>query len=155
MRGKPAVKRVIKPDEKYSNENIAKFINYIMKGGKKSIARAIVYEAIDIISKKIQQDAVEVFEQALKNVCPSVEIRSRRVGGANYQVPVAVRPTRSFTLGCRWLIDAAKAKKGRKIADRLAEEFISAFNNEGAAIKKKQDVYKMAEANRAFAHFAR
>lgn len=155
MRGKPAPKRTTKPDEKFGREDVAKFINYIMERGKKSTAKGIVYEALDIISEKTKNDAVVVFEQAIKNISPSVEIRGRRVGGANYQVPVAVRPERSYALGCRWLIDAAKAKKGKRMAFKLAEELISAYNNEGSAIKKKQDTYRMAEANRAFAHFSR
>ena len=155
MRGKPAPKRKIKPDVKYNQENISKLINYIMERGKKETAKKIMYDAIDIISLKTKQDALEVFDQAIRNVCPSVEIRGKRVGGANYQVPVAVRPERSFTLGCRWLITAAKARKGKRMAEKMADEIINAFNNEGAAIKKKQDTYRMAEANRAFAHFSR
>ena len=153
MRGKPAPKRPIQPDIKFNREDVAKFINYIMEQGKKSIAQTIVYDCLDIISKKTKQDAVSVFEQAIKNATPSVEIRGRRVGGANYQVPVAVRTERGFTLACRWIIAAASAKKGKRMAERLAEEIINAYNNEGTTIKKKQDSYKMAEANRAFAHF--
>ena len=155
MRGKPAPKRKTIPDAKYNQEHVGKFINYIMQRGKKETAKKVVYGAIDLISLKTKLDPLDVFEQALRNVSPSVEIRGKRVGGANYQVPVAVRPERSFTLGCRWLIAAAKAKKGKKMAEKLADEFINAYNNEGAAIKKKQDTYKMAEANRAFAHFSR
>lgn len=155
MRGKRAPKRVIKPDDRFNSQEIAKFINYIMQRGKKTVAKSIVYEALDIISEKTKGDALGIFDAAIKNVSPSVEIKGRRVGGANYQVPMAVRPERSFSLGCRWLIDAAKAKKGKRMAEKLAEEFIAAYNNEGAAIKKKQDTYKMAEANRAFAHFSR
>lgn len=155
MRGKPAPKRKVSPDIKFNREDISKFTNYIMERGKKNIARGIVYEALDIISDKTKNDPLDVFERALKNVAPTVEIKGRRVGGANYQVPIAVRPERSYALGCRWLIDAAKAKKGKKMAQKLAEELIAAYNNEGAAIKKKQDTYRMAEANRAFAHFAR
>jgi len=155
MRGKPATRRVITPDEKFNREDIAKFTNYIMERGKKTIAKGIVYEAMDIISEKTKGDAVEIFAGAIKNASPSVEIKSKRVGGANYQVPMAVRPERSYALGCRWLIDAANAKKGKRMAVKLAEELIAAFNNEGNAIKKKQDVYRMAEANRAFAHFSR
>jgi len=155
MRGKPATKRTIAPDIRFNREDVAKFTNYIMERGKKNKAREIIYDALDIISAKTQNDALVVFEQAIKNVSPSVEIKGRRVGGANYQVPVPVRPERSFTLGCRWLMAAAKAKKGKRLAEKLAEEFISAYNNEGAAMKKKQDTYRMAEANRAFAHFSR
>ena len=155
MRGKPAPKRTIKPDEKFNREDVAKFINYIMERGKKTVAKGIVYDALDYISEKTKADAVEIFDSAIKNIAPSVEIKGKRVGGANYQVPIAVRPERSFALACRWLIDATKAKKGKKMSIKLAEEIMAAHNNEGAAIKKKQDTYRMAEANRAFAHFAR
>lgn len=155
MRGKPAPKRIIKPDEKFGREDIAKFTNYIMERGKKTVAKNIVYEALDVISEKTKADPLEVFEQAIKNASPSVEIKGRRVGGANYQVPIAVRPERSYALGCRWLLDAARSKKGKRMAVKLAEELIAAYNNEGNAIKKKQDTYRMAEANRAFAHFSR
>lgn len=153
MRGKPAPKRTIKPDVKFGRADVAKFINYIMERGKKATSQKIVYDCLNIVSEKTKQDALDVFEQAIKNVAPTVEIRGRRVGGANYQVPVAVRSERSYTIGCRWLIAAAKARKGEKMAAKLAAEIISAYNNEGSAIKKKQDTYKMAEANRAFAHF--
>lgn len=155
MRGKKAPKRIIAPDTKFNRDDVAKFINYIMERGKKTIAKTIVYDMMEIISVKTKADPVEVFDTAIKNVSPTVEIRGKRVGGANYQVPIAVRSERSFTLACRWLIAAAKAKKGKKISERLAEEFIAAYNNEGAAMKKKQDTYRMAEANRAFAHFGR
>ncbi|MFA5047913.1 MAG: 30S ribosomal protein S7 [Patescibacteria group bacterium] len=155
MRGKAAPRRTIKPDLKFNNIEVAKFINYIMERGKKTIAQKIVYDALAIVADKTKGDALEIFEQAIKNVSPTVEIKGRRVGGANYQVPVAVRQERSYALGCRWLIDAAQAKKGKGMAVKLAEELIGAFNNEGSAIKKKQDTYRMAEANRAFAHFSR
>lgn len=155
MRGKRAPKRIIKPDDKFNSQDVAKFINYIMQRGKKTVAKGIIYEALDIISEKTKGDALGIFDTAIKNVSPSVEIKGRRVGGANYQVPMAVRSERSFALGCRWLIDAANNKKGKRMAEKLAEEFIAAYNNEGAAIKKKQDTYRMAEANRAFAHFSR
>jgi len=155
MRGKQAPKRTIAPDVRFHREDVAKFINYIMDDGKKTIAEKIVYDCLDIISEKTKQDAVAVFAQALKNASPTVGIRGKRVGGANYQVPIAVRSERSFTLGCRWIIAASKAKKGKKMAEKLAEELIAAYNNEGATMKKKQDTYKMAEANRAFAHFRR
>jgi small subunit ribosomal protein S7 len=155
MRGKPAPKRPIAPDVKFNRDDLAKFINYIMERGKKTVAQTIVYDMMDIISDKTKQDAVEVFDTAIKNVSPTVEIRGKRVGGANYQVPITVRSERSFTLACRWLITASKAKKGKKMSEKLAEEFIAAYNNEGAAMKKKTDTYKMAEANRAFAHFGR
>lgn len=155
MRGKQAPKRVIAPDPKYGNLFIAKFINYIMKDGKKSIAQRIVYDAIDLMSERTKQDAVEIFDRAIKNTTPSLEVKSRRVGGANYQVPMPVRGERRIMLSYRWLIDAARSRKGKTMADRLAQELIAASNNEGEAVKKKLDVQRMAEANRAFAHFAR
>ncbi len=155
MRGKQAPKRAIAPDTKFSRTDLAKFINYIMQRGKKTIAEDIVYEMMEVISEKTKLDPLEVFETAIRNIAPTVEIKGRRVGGANYQVPIAVRSERSFTLACRWIITAAKAKKGKKMSERLAEEFIAAYNNEGTAFKKKTDTYKMAEANRAFAHFGR
>jgi small subunit ribosomal protein S7 len=155
MRGKQAPKRPITPDPKYGNVRIAKFINYIMLDGKKTVAQKVVYDALDIISEKTKQDALEVFEKALKNVMPALEVKSKRVGGANYQVPMSVRGDRRFVLAYRWIIKAARSKKGRPMAQRLANEFIAAANGEGDAVKKKQDVQRMAEANRAFAHFAR
>ncbi len=155
MRGKQAPKRTIKPDPKFNQASLAKFINYIMQRGKKSTAEGIVYQALETASAKSKLDGFDVFEQAIKNVSPTVEIRGKRVGGANYQVPVAVRTERSFTLGCRWIITAAKARKGKPMAEKLADELLAAYNNEGAAVKKKQDTYRMAEANRAFAHFSR
>ena len=154
MRGKPATKRILKPDGKYGREDISKFINYVMELGKKNAARDIVYDCLEIISAKTKLDPLDVFASAIRNVSPTVEIRGRRVGGANYQVPVAVRAERSYTLGCRWLLIAARAKKGKRMAEKLAEELIAAYNSEGTTFKKKQDTYKMAEANRAFAHFS-
>ncbi len=155
MRGKRAPKRKIKPDIKYNNVNVAKFINYIMRRGKKTVAQKIVYGAFDIITQKTKKDPLAVFEQAIKNVTPAVEVKGRRVGGANYQVPIPVKGTRKFQLASRWVIEAAKARKGKPMREKLALELIDAAQEEGAAIKKKQDVERMAEANRAFAHFAR
>jgi len=155
MRGKQAPKRVIAPDPKYKNVVLAKFINYVMRGGKKTIAQKIVYGAFDIIAEKTKQDPLEVFDKAMKNVQPMVEVKSKRVGGANYQVPIQVRGERRVSLGFRWTIAAALAKKGRPMAEKLAAELTAASNNEGDAVKKKMDVTRMAEANRAFAHFAR
>lgn len=126
-----------------------------MERGKKTTAERIVYEAFAIIVKKTEKDPVEVFDTAIKNVTPTLEVKSKRVGGANYQIPMPVRGDRRFSLAYRWLIGAARAKKGRPMAEKLAEELIAAYNNEGDAVRKKQDVQKMAEANRAFAHFAR
>ncbi len=155
MRGKQAPKRVITPDPKYSNVLVAKFVNYVMLDGKKTTAQRVVYDCFDLISDKTKKDAVEVFETAIKNVGPALEVRSRRIGGANYQIPVPVRGDRRVTLAFRWILSAARSKKGRPMAARLADELMAAAENEGDAIKKRADVQKMAEANRAFAHFAR
>lgn len=154
MRGKQAPKRKIAPDGHYNNVAIAKFVNYIMHGGKKNVAERVVYDALAIVEKKEKKDALDVFNTAIKNISPSVEVRGKRVGGANYQIPVSVRGSRQQSLAFRWIIDAARAKKGRSMSERLATEIIDAANEEGSAIKKKQDVQKMAEANKAFSHFA-
>jgi len=156
MRGKKqAPKMKVEGDLKYGDTDIAKFINYLMKDGKKSTARAIVYDAFEILKDRTKQDPRHIFNRALKNVSPLVEVRGKRVGGANYQVPYQVRGKRRFALGCRWIIDSAKARKGKRMAEKLAAEIVDAMNNEGAAIKKRDDVHRMAEANKAFAHFAR
>lgn len=141
------------PDMKYDNIAIGRFINYVMSDGKKSVAEKIVYGAFTEIETKHKQDPVMVFEKALQNTSPVVEVASRRVGGANYQVPRPVRPERQYMLAVRWIIGAAYIKKGKPMAKKLAEELIAASNNEGSAIKKKLDMHRMAEANRAFAHF--
>ncbi len=155
MRGKRAPKRKIKPDPKYNRTDIAKFINYIMRRGKKTIAQKIVYGAFDIIKERTKKDGVQIFQQAVKKVGPTVEVRGRRIGGANYQIPFPVRDQRRFTLACRWMIEAAKNTKGKPMKEKLAEILIQSAKGEGPAVKKRQDVQKMAEANRAFAHFAR
>lgn len=155
MRGKQATKRKIQADIKYGDNDIAKFINYVMRRGKKTIAQKIVYRSFDIIKEKTKQEPRHVFNKALKQVSPLLEIRGRRIGGANYQIPYQVRGDRRFTLGCRWIIAAAQARKGKPMAEKLALELIDAARGEGAAIKKRADVHKMAEANKAFAHFAR
>jgi len=155
MRGKKAPKRTITPDPRYNSPVVAKFINYIMSGGKKSTAQKIVYGAFDIIGEKTKKPPLSIFEEAMKNLAPTLEVRSRRVGGANYQIPVPVRTERRLTLSLRWLITAARTKKGRPMTERLASEIMAAAKEEGEAIKKKQDVQRMAESNRAFAHFAR
>jgi len=126
-----------------------------MQDGKKSVAEKVVYDALDILKEKTKKDPLEAFEQALENVTPQQELRSRRVGGANYQIPINVRPERKFILASRWIITVARSKKGKDMADRLADELFAAYNGEGEAVKKKQDTHRMAEANRAFAHFAR
>jgi small subunit ribosomal protein S7 len=148
-------KRKINPDLKYHNLVVAKFINSIMRRGKKSTAQRVVYDCFEIIKEKTKKDPLEIFDGALKNVGPEVEVKSRRVGGGNYQVPVPVSGTRRSTLAFRWIINAATARKGVPMCQKLADEFMAAYNREGAAIKKRQDTYKMAEANRAFAHFIR
>ncbi len=155
MRGKQAPKRVITPDPKYNNVVLAKFINYVMRGGKKATAQKVVYDAFAIITEKTKQDPLDVFDKAMKNVQPTVEVKSKRVGGANYQIPIQVRGERRIALGFRWVIAAADAKKGRPMAEKLAAELTAASNNEGDAVKKKMDVHRQADANRAFAHFAR
>lgn len=155
MRGKQAPKRQMVGDIKYNDVDIAKFINYIMRAGKKSVAQNIVYEAFEIIKDKTKQDPRHIFNKALKKVQPLLEVRGRRIGGANYQIPYQVRGERRFTLGCRWLIEAARDKKGKPMHIKLAEEILAAANGEGNAIRKKETVQKTAEANKAFAHFAR
>lgn len=139
----------------YGRVDIGRLINRVMHDGKKSVAEKVVHDAFERIKKITKEDPVVIFERAIENVSPHVEVSSRRVGGANYQVPREVRPTRQFTLALRWITDAARKRGGKPVAERLAEELVAASKNEGAAIKKKQDVHRMAEANRAFAHFAR
>lgn len=152
--GKKKTKHPLAPDPVYNNIIIAKFINYIMKRGKKTIARKILYGAFDIMKEKAKQDPLEVFEKALQNAAPIVEVRSKRVGGATYQVPTEVRGERKMMLAMRWILEAARAKKGKPMAEKLAAELMDAAKNEGAAVKKKENTHRMAEANRAFAHFA-
>ena len=155
MRRKVKNRNVVGPDGKYNSVKVSKFINYVMVGGKKSVAQDIVYGSFDIIKEKLKvEDPLETFESALRNAGPVTEVRSRRIGGANYQVPHEVRPERRLALSLRWIIEAAKTKKGSPMSERLANELVSAFNNEGEAVKKRENVHKMAEANRAFAHFA-
>jgi small subunit ribosomal protein S7 len=154
MRTKKSVKRYIPPDPLYNSTLLAKFINHLMRRGKKSLARKIVYQAFEIIKEKTKEDPLEIFEQAIKNASPLLEVRSRRVGGATYQVPREVRPERKLSLAMRWLIEAAKSKKGKPMEEKLAQELILASKNEGGAVKKKENIHKIAEANRAFAHFA-
>lgn len=155
MRGKPAPIRKIEGDAKFGDVNIAKFINYIMKDGKKSIAEKIVYTALEDIKQETKQDPRHIFNKALKKVAPVVEVRGKRVGGANFQVPFQVRGERRFTLGCRWLIDAARSKKGKPMAQKLSFEILEAAKGEGSAVRKREEAHRMAEANKAFAHFAK
>jgi len=155
MRGKQAPKRDINGDSKYNDKNIAKFINHLMKQGKKSIAENIVYSAFSIIKEETKQDPRHVFNKAIKKISPLVEVRGKRVGGANYQVPFQVRGERRYFLACNWLIKAAKDRRGRSMAEKLSVEILDASNGEGAAVKKREAVHKMAESNKAFAHFSR
>lgn len=155
MRGKRSPKRKIQPDPKYRNTNVAKLINYVMRRGKKLAAQKIVYKAFDLIKEKTSEEPVTVFETAIKNVSPQMEVKSRRVGGANYQVPIPVRTERRLFLAFNWMLDAARIKKGRPMHEKLAAELMAASKNEGDAVKKRNDVQKMADANRAFAHFGR
>ncbi len=154
MRSKQAPVRVIPPDPRFQSVVLAKFINMVMERGKKTTARKIVYTSMAMIEEKAKQAPLAVFETALKNVAPIVEVKSRRVGGSNYQVPIEVTPKRRQALAFRWILAATRAKKGKGMAAKLAEELILASQNQGDAVKKKQDVHRMAEANRAFAHFA-
>lgn len=155
MRGKPATKRKIEGDIKYSDIDIAKFINYMMRRGKKATAQKVVYDAFEIIKEKTKQDPRHVFNKALKKISPLLEVRGRRIGGANYQIPYQVRGERRFALGCRWLIEASSAKKGKPMSEKLAEEILAATDGQGSAVAKRENMHKMAESNKAFAHFAR
>ncbi len=154
-RRREAIKRVVLPDQKYDSTLVTKFINSLMLDGKKSTAESIFYQSMDTAVAKIggEQPAVEVFTQALENVKPLLEVKSRRVGGANYQVPVEVRPERRTSLAIRWLLDASRKRGEKTMAQRLANEITDAFNNTGSAVKKKEDTHRMAEANKAFAHY--
>ncbi|HEY4507963.1 MAG TPA: 30S ribosomal protein S7 [Candidatus Paceibacterota bacterium] len=155
MRKKVTNRNKVGPDPKYNSEKVAKFINHIMHAGKKSVARDIVYEALEIVKTDAKvENPLETFDLALKNVAPQVEVRSRRVGGANYQVPREVRPERRNFLAMTWMIEAARSGKGKPMAKKLAAEIVAASKNEGEAAKKKENVHRMAEANKAFAHFA-
>ncbi len=153
MRRKRNYKRDILPDPKFQNTVVAKFINRLMTRGKKSTAQRVLYDAFDLLAKQ-QKDPMQIFDEAIKNISPALEVKSKRIGGANYQVPREVRGERKLTLAFRWIIEGSRAKKGKPMAEKLAEEFLAASKNEGTAIKKKQDMHRMAEANKAFAHFS-
>jgi len=148
-----AEKREVIPDAKFGDVVLAKFMNSIMYEGKKSVAEQIVYGAFDIIEQKSKQEALPLFKQALDNVAPAIEVRSRRVGGATYQVPVEVRPERRQALAIRWIIDAARKRGEQTMQDRLSNELLDAVNNRGSAVKKREDTHRMAEANKAFSHY--
>lgn len=146
-------KRIVLPDVKYNNEKLAKFINKVMQDGKKSKAERIVYDMMDRIQEQTKRDPIEVFEEALQNTTPLMAVKPRRIGGATYQVPMEVQPDRGLTLSMRWLVATARARKGKPISDKLAMEIIEASRNEGTTVKRRIDTHKMAEANRAFAHY--
>ena len=152
-RRRVVAQRVILPDPKYRDEYVAKFINTLMLSGKKSIAEGVMYGALDHVARRTRKDPLGVFEEALENVRPQVEVRSRRVGGATYQVPVEVRPVRRNALAMRWLVDAARRRSEKSMDQRLANELIEASENRGSAAKRREDTHRMAEANKAFAHY--
>ena len=153
MRKRRAVKRDVLPDPIYNSTVVTKLINTIMLDGKKGIAQTILYEAFDTVKEKTGEDPLTVFEKALENIKPTLEVKSRRVGGSNYQVPVEVTPARSQALGLRWLVRYSRLRGGRGMAENLANEIMDAYNNTGAAVKKREDTHRMAEANKAFAHY--
>jgi small subunit ribosomal protein S7 len=153
MRRKHRIEREYEPDLIYHSPMITRFINYLMKDGEKSVAQKVLYQTMDLIKKQTNQDPLNVFNLAIENVSPEVEVKTKRVGGANYQIPQPVPDYRKITLAFRWIIEASRGKKGKSMAHKLAEELIAASQNEGSAIKKKLDTHRMAEANRAFAHF--
>lgn len=153
MRRKTPAKREILPDMKYGNVHVEMFINRLMYGGKKSTARGVMYEAFEMVAERSKKDPVEVFETALRNVSPTVEVKPRRVGGSTYQVPVEVKTSRGVALAMRWLIQNTRKRSGRSMASKLANELLDASTGQGASVKRKDEVHRMAEANRAFAHF--
>ncbi len=152
-RRRVVAKREILPDPKYGNNTLAKFMNHVMVSGKKSVAESIVYGAMDIVEEKLKADPIQVFDEALENIAPKVEVKSRRVGGATYQVPVEVRPSRRTALAMRWLVEYSRKRGEKSMRQRLAGELIDASQGKGNAVKKREDVHRMAEANKAFSHF--
>ena len=155
MRRRRPEKREILPDPVYNDLDVAKFVNYVMERGKKGVAEKIFYNAMDVIKSKTKTEGLKIFQDAIKNVSPLLEVKSRRIGGATYQVPIEVPKNRQFYLASHWIIGAAIGRGGKPMAERLATELIAAANNEGGAIKKKDDTHRMAEANKAFAHFGK
>jgi len=153
MRRNRAPQRIAEPDIKYDNETIAYFINKLMKNGKKSVAAKILYDALDIAEARAKKPGLEIFEEAVKNVTPLLEVRPRRVGGATYQIPMEVRPSRRRSLALRWLLQSARARNGKSMSQKLAAELLDAINNQGSAVKRKDDTHRMAEANKAFASY--
>ena len=152
-RRRTAIKKEVLPDHKYKDKILTKFMNRIMLDGKKSVSENIIYGALNIVSKKTKEKPIDFFHSAIENVKPSLEVRSRRVGGATYQVPMEVRPKRAQTLAMKWIIDCAVKRNEKTMRERVANEIIDAFNNKGNAVKKREETHKMAEANRAFSHF--
>ncbi len=152
-RRRVAAKREALPDPKFGSQLLAKFVNHVMESGKKSVAERIVYGALDIVKEKLNKDPLEVFEQALENIAPMVEVKARRVGGATYQVPVEVRPSRRNALAMRWMVEYARNRGEKSMRQRLAGEMMDASQGKGAAVKKREDVHRMAEANKAFSHY--
>jgi small subunit ribosomal protein S7 len=152
-RRRRSVKRIVAPDPKFNSTDIVRFTNKLMIGGNKSVVQRIVYQVLDELEKKTNKPGIEVFDQAIKNAMPSVEVKARRVGGATYQVPIEVKPARRLSLSIRWLVDAARSRSGMSLSRKLYQELFDAFNGEGVAVKKKEDTHRMAEANRAFAHY--
>jgi small subunit ribosomal protein S7 len=152
-RRRVVAKREILPDPKFGNVKLAKFMNHVMVSGKKSVAERIIYGALDIVNTRLNKDPLEAFDAALDNIAPMVEVKSRRVGGATYQVPVEVRPSRRMALAMRWLVDYSRDRGEKSMAQRLAGEIIDASEGKGAAVKKREDVHRMAEANKAFSHY--
>ena len=152
-RRRRAVKRRIAPDPKFGNKDLSSFINRVMFGGKKSVAQRCVYQALDLIQEETNRDPLEIFDQAMRNATPTVEVKPRRVGGATYQVPIEVRSSRRMALAMRWLANYARKRPGRTMRDKMANELIEAAHNRGNAVKKKEDTHRMAEANKAFAHY--
>lgn len=152
-RRRVVAKREVLPDPKFGNVTLAKFMNHVMISGKKSVAEKIVYGALDIVEQKLKKDPLEVFDEALENVAPMVEVKSRRVGGATYQVPVEVRPSRRTALAMRWLVEYSRGRGEKSMPQRLAGELIDASTSKGGAVKKREDVHRMADANKAFSHF--
>lgn len=153
MRKTRAKKRPVLPDPKFKDEQVSKFVNNLMKGGKKHLAYKIFYGALDIVEERTKSSGLEAFQQALDNVMPGVEVKSRRVGGSTFQVPIEVKPARREALGMRWLIGYARTRNGRSMREKLAAEIMAASKGEGAAVKKREDMHRMADANKAFAHF--
>lgn len=150
-----SLKRVVAPDLRYNSVLVTKMINKIMRDGKRRLAESLLYSSLEIVEEKLKQPAVEIFEAAIKNVGPAVQVKAKRIGGATYQVPMEVRGDRKIHLAMTWMLDAARKRSGKGFDERLADELMNAFNNTGDAVKKREDTHRMAEANRAFAHFAR